>query len=233
MLILEDVWYKDIIKGITLKIGQGITALIGPNGAGKTTLLKIITGVLKPDKGRVIRPKKVGASWQNPYYSFYKPTVRSEVEFALKLAKKNIDVDEYLEEIGFKHLANQSPFRLSMGEARILSINLALVWDPEILLIDEPTSGLDIFEKKKLAQKLREIKIPVIIASHDIDFVIEVSDKVVVMSNGTIIAHGNVFDVFNDKVLRKIGFPKPLAIKLYEITGIKVRNIEELLSKIK
>jgi len=231
MLFLENVWYRSIIRGVTLKIEQGITAIIGPNGAGKTTLLRIIARIIKPDKGKVKVPERIGASWQNPYYSFYKTTVREEVKFALRMARKSANEEYYLKKFGLIDLADLSPFKLSAGEARILSILLALIWDPDLLLIDEPTTGLDIYEKRKLITVLRQLNKPIIIASHDIDFVLEVADKVAVMNNGTLIAYGDTLDIFYSNVLETIGFPKPVAVLLGEALGERVRSVEECLHK--
>ena len=230
MLLLENVWYKTIIRGVSLRIGEGVTAIIGPNGAGKTTLLRIIAGVLKPDKGIVRRPDRIGASWQNPYYGFYKTSVREEVNFALKISgKRDMKVDEVLAKFGLLDLADISPFRLSAGEARILSVLLALIWDPELLVIDEPTTGLDIYEKKKLGKLLRGLKKPMVIASHDIEFVLEVADKVAVMKEGKVIAYGDTLDIFYNGVLDIIKFPKPLAVIIGNIIGERLRSVEECL----
>jgi len=230
MLVLENIWYKDIIRNVSLTHSKGILAIIGPNGAGKTTLLKIIAGSIKPDKGVVKTPKRIGASWQNPYYSFYRSTVREEVELAYKIAGKKGDPLELLRAYGLERLADKSPYRISMGEARLLSIALTLVWDPDLVLLDEPTTGLDYFEKGKLASILWGLGKPVIIASHDLDFILRVSDYVAVMHKGEILVYDHVFNVFYSRILEKIGFPLPPAVLVGEALGRRIRCAEECLS---
>lgn len=220
---MEDVWYKDIVKGINIVCGKGITAIIGPNGSGKTTTLRLITKSLKPDRGKVLIPDKVGSSWQNPYYTFIKSTVYEEFKEFFKDRK---EIEDFLGNYGLKHLIDKYTFKLSMGQARIISILIAISWSPNALVVDEPTNGLGLKEKKMVEELLKSMKIPVIIASHDLDFVLKISDYVYVMNNGHIIAEGSALDVFYDDKFSLLEFPEPIAVIVGKRLGRRLRSIE-------
>lgn len=223
IILLEDVWYKDIIKGVSLKAENGITAIIGSNGSGKTTILKIITSTLKPDRGKVVVPEKVGSSWQNPYYTFIKPTVAEEfLEHFGDMEK----VEEFLETYSIKNLSNKHTFKLSMGQARLISILIAISWGPEALVVDEPTNGLGLREKKIVEDLLKSLNIPVIIASHDLDFVLKIADYVYVVNEGRIVDEGPTLDVFYRDTISLLGFPEPYAVIVGRKLGKRLRYIE-------
>ena len=226
MFYLEDVWVRNRLNGVTLKVPPGRkVAVVGPNGSGKTTLLKVMTGVLKPDRGRVRIPKRVGSSWQNPYYSFYKPTVLEELT---EIVGDRERAREILKEHGLLHLEDQSPFTLSAGQARILSVLLASIWNPDAIVIDEPTTGLGYKERVALSNTIKTLNKTVVLASHDLEFVLEVADDMVVMWNGRVIASGNALDVvYNSNVLWSLGFPKPYIVQLAEKVGARLKSASE------
>ncbi len=223
MIRLRDVWARGVLKGVSLTIGQGITAIVGKNGSGKTTLLRVIAGLLKPERGEVVAPKKIGASWQNPYYSFYKSTVLEEA--ILATGDKNRAL-RLLSRYGLSEVMHRSPFTLSAGQARLLSIILATSWKPDVLLIDEPTSGLGFREKMLLARLLSGLDIPVILASHDLDFILEVANYMVVLDGGRIIHQAPVPEGFYTAELYELGFPKPLAVSIGERLGVVIRSVK-------
>lgn len=179
---LRGVSVRGVIEDLSLSIGPGITSLVGPNGSGKTTILRLLAGVLRPSKGLVSRPERVGASWQNPYYSFYKPTVLEEVA-----SIAGGGALESLEASGLAHAAHRSPFTLSAGEARILSILLATLWGPDAVVIDEPTSGLGPREWVMVASYIRSLRVPVVMATHDLEFALTVSDRIIGIRGGRVV----------------------------------------------
>uniref|UniRef100_A0A7J3ZJW6 ABC transporter ATP-binding protein n=1 Tax=Fervidicoccus fontis TaxID=683846 RepID=A0A7J3ZJW6_9CREN len=226
MFYLEDVWVKNRLNGVTLRVLPGrIVALVGPNGSGKTTLLRVMAGVLKPDRGRVGKPDRVGTSWQNPYYSFYKPTVLEELVEVVGDREKARNI---LREHELLHLESQSPFTLSAGQARILSVILASVWNPDAILIDEPTTGLGYKERVALLRTIRSLEKTVVLASHDLEFVLEVADEIVVLLGGKVVASGNTLDVvYNSNVIWSLGFPKPQIVQLAERLGVRLKSASE------
>ncbi len=223
MIKLVDVWARGVLRGVNLSIGGGITAIMGRNGSGKTTLLRVIAGLIKPEKGEIVAPKRIGASWQNPYYSFYKPTVLEEAVLATGDKNKAL---ELLEAYGLQDVVDRSPFTLSAGQARLLSIILATAWGPEVLLIDEPTSGLGQEERRLISRVLASLDIPVILASHDLDFILEVADRVVVLGDGRILYDAPVPEGFYNNRLYELGFPKPLAVIIGERVGVMARSVK-------
>ncbi len=182
--VLEDVHVEGVLRGVSLALEGGVLGLFGRNGSGKTSVLRVLFGSLKPSRGLVRRPSRVGASWQNPYLSFYRPTIMDELEAAVGSRERARGV---LEELGLGDRGGDSPFKLSVGQARLLSVRLASLWGPELVLVDEPTTGLDRVEKRRVGEFLRGLGIPVVMASHDPLFVTEYADRVAYMEGGRVL----------------------------------------------
>ncbi|MCE4603032.1 MAG: energy-coupling factor ABC transporter ATP-binding protein [Desulfurococcales archaeon] len=220
-LRLEDVWAR-ILQGVSLEVDGGVVAILGPNGSGKTTLLRVIAGLLKPERGRVEAPSRVGASWQNPYFSFHKQSVTEELEEMVGSRERALDV---LKSYGLGELAGRSPFTLSMGQARLLSILLAALWGPELVVVDEPTSGLGPRERGMVSRLISSLTSTILIATHDLDFALEVSDRVIVLDKGRIVLDNPSPEVFYRDDLYKLGFPRPLAVEIGRAAGRVVRSV--------
>jgi len=161
--------------------------LFGENGAGKSTLFKLITGLLRPDSGRVdvlglVRPSpeklkgRVGLLLQNPVRQLFENTVREEVSFALK--RQSIPATEFDERVAeslaycdIEHLAGRSPFTLSYGERHRVTIAAMIALRPRLLLLDEPFSGLDFAFRRRMLETLKAYcdrhDCAMIAASHD------------------------------------------------------------------
>ena len=170
---------------------KGRTIMVmGENGAGKTTLLDVISGMAIPDSGELVSSARISYAPQESDDSFFLPTVLDEFSYSLRGKRK----DE-LKEIAQKLLSSlslsqeflfKSPFSLSGGEKRLLSIALALATDPDFLLLDESLSGLDYKGYKALRNLLvilHKEKKGVILITHD-PSILDLADEVIVMSNG-------------------------------------------------
>ena len=181
-----------------------ITALRGPNGAGKTTLAKIILGILKAARGRVILDgenlaglnvaqigKKIGYVMQNPNQQMFCTTVAQEVEYGLR----NLGLDEaeiiarrnyYLDYFQIKAHQDAFPFLLSQGERQRVVLAAVLAMRPAYLLLDEPTSSLDLYRRRLLGEYLRKIchkeGCGIIVISHDEGFMEKYCDETVFIS---------------------------------------------------
>ncbi|NOY74944.1 MAG: ABC transporter ATP-binding protein [Kiritimatiellaeota bacterium] len=224
---VDNVFFKypdgtSALRGVDLEITHGESvALIGENGAGKSTLLMQFNGSLLPTSGEVrighalVRGKTlpeirrtVGMVFQNSDDQLFMPTVEDDVGFGPfnlgfsgeEVARK---VDLALEDVGLPELKRRSPHHLSGGEKKRIAIATVLSMDPKILVMDEPTLGLDPKSRRSLIGLLKSFSHTKILASHDLDMVAEVCDRVVVIFDGVIEADGPVGKILGDEALLK------------------------------
>jgi energy-coupling factor transport system ATP-binding protein len=209
---------------------------MGQNGAGKTTLVKHLNGLLKPTKGRVLidevdtrqasvatLSKKVGFVFQNPDHQLFCETVEDEVSFALKnfgYDEKTIKerVDWALNLLDLMKYRKVSPFMLSGGERKRVALASVLAWDPKIIILDEPTIGQDHQQKETLRQFIAQLNSKnrtVVIVTHDIEFVAECKPRIVLMTQGKIVAEGEA-----KNILTSPEFVYQASLVLPEITKI-------------
>ncbi|MCL1794290.1 MAG: energy-coupling factor ABC transporter ATP-binding protein [Oscillospiraceae bacterium] len=229
MLKLQDVTviYPDKTKAVDslsfdLGAGENI-ALIGENGAGKTSLLLAIVGILETSGGFIevnglplnkknlneIR-KQVGFVFQNPDDQLFMPQIYDDVAFGCRnigVPENEIQkrVDETLGLLGIDYLRKRSSLKLSGGEKRMAAIATVLAMDPSVLIFDEPTAYLDPKAKRALAETLKNLKHPKIIATHDMAFAAEVCDRLIVLKNGRIMANGELSLLGDDEFMRSCG----------------------------
>lgn len=229
----------DVLKGCNLccddneKVG-----LIGCNGAGKSTLLKLIVGLLVPERGvvtvdgiRVQRQnyekvrKAAGFVFQDADNQLFMPTVAEDVAFGpanYGISGSELDglVEETLMSLGIEQLAKRRTTRLSGGEKKLVSLATVLALRPKLLILDEPTIALDPGNRRRLINILKGLDMAQLIASHDLDMVWDICDRVVLMSNGEIIADGAAKTILSDReLLEKSGLELPLRLQgdiLYE-----------------
>ncbi len=214
MIEVLDVYYTypngfTALKGVSLTIDRGeCIAIMGENGAGKTTLIKHFNGLLKPTRGAVLvdgsntmdlsvaqLSRKVGLVFQNPEHQFFSETVEDEVAFALKNFGFQGDeikqrVDQVLERMGLTHYRQSSPFNLSGGEKKRLAIASVVVFNPDYLILDEPTIGQDYLQKREIIGIIRSFLKEgkaVVIVTHDLEFVVDLRPRIILMSQGRII----------------------------------------------
>lgn len=251
-----------ILNNITFKIEKGeFVAIVGKNGAGKTTLLKHINGLLRPTIGEVKiedediikKPLSemamtVGLAFQNPNHQLFAETVLKELEFG----PKNLDSDpeeiegkiqEIAEHFGITHLLERNPLELSGGERRLVSIASVLTMNQSILVLDEPTFGQDYRQKKRLGNFLKSLSekgITIIVVSHDLNFILDFAQRIIVVSHGEIIKDESTFDVLSDEtLLEKSDLAQPVLLNL--ATNLRKRfddfplsyNSEELVENLK
>ncbi|MEM0162313.1 MAG: ABC transporter ATP-binding protein [Thermoproteota archaeon] len=249
-----------VLKNINYSILPGDSVLLlGPNGSGKTTLLKLIMGLLKPTKGKIKIDnidtnklsvfeisKKVSMIFQNPEKQFFAETVREELSFGLKnrgLREEEIKmlVDEVSKKFGLFEYLDRSPFDLSGGEKRRLSIASIAILDPEVLIVDEPTAGLDFQYRNLMVGILREFlktkNKSLIIATHDIDFGLRVANKAAVIDEGKLIWNGDIVSLLKEEEIFSKGilthtFASSLISKLILQSNVDfqkvVKGLEEL-----
>lgn len=196
------------LRDINLKGYAGeVIALIGRNGSGKTTLLKLLTGLLRPAKGRVMLngsessrlpvhsvARTVGYVPQHPSSILHQETLRDELEFTLRARNdRSGDPLAILRELGLAQHAEHHPLDLSGGERQRAALAALAVGEPPVLLLDEPTRGLPGRDKRSLGAFARRYVAAgrlVIIATHDVEFVAEHADRILMLADGELIADG-------------------------------------------
>jgi len=208
------------LRGVNLHIAHGeAVAVVGANGAGKSTLLLHLNGLLMPSGGEVrigglavtratlaqVR-RSVGFVFQDADDQLFMPTVQDDVAFGpSNLGLPALDVEAWvraaLEAVGATHLAKRAPYRLSGGEKRAVAIAGVLAMEPSILVLDEPSSGLDSAARRRLIDLLQSIRQTRVIATHDLDLVLEVCGRVLVMHDGQVLADGSPNTLFADSGL--------------------------------
>ena len=220
-----------VLNDISLKVAKGeVVSIIGPSGSGKSTLLRSIADLETVDSGSILiegyditeksmdkkEKKKIllktGMVFQN-FNLFPHMTVRNNIARTLKVVKKASakEADEItkqmLAKVGLIDKIDNYPNELSGGQKQRAAIARAMALDPDIMLFDEPTSALDpelVKEVLDLIKKLRDEKTTMLIVSHEMKFVKEISDKVIVMENGKILEEGTSGKVFENSSSERV-----------------------------
>lgn len=227
------------LRDVSFRITHGESvAVIGANGAGKSTLLLHLNGSLQPSGGEVrigdspltgatlpeVR-RTVGMVFQDPDDQLFMPTVYDDVAFGplnLGLPRDEADrrVVDALARVGAGHLADKPPYRLSGGEKKRAAIATILSMSPAILVMDEPTAGLDPCARRQLMGLLGEFRHTKIFTSHDLDMVLELCGRTIVLREGTVAADGPTMEIFRDEeLLASCRLEKPLSMQGCPVCG--------------
>jgi len=211
------------LRGVSFSVAEGeCVGLIGPNGAGKSTLLLHLNGLLPESwkgeasvfvDGSPVNPetlhevrRKVGLLFQDPNDQLFCPTVFEDVAFGpeqlgLSKAEARERVSKSLAKAGIPGFEARAPHHLSVGEKRRVCLAGVLACDPSILVLDEPTTSLDPKGRRELKEVLRQIQITKLIATHDLELVVELCSRVIVLDRGTIAAEGPTVELLSDENL--------------------------------
>ncbi len=229
----------EALRDVSFLIHHGESvAVIGANGAGKSTLLMHLNGYLPATSGEIrigdypltrttlpeIR-RTVGMVFQDPDDQLFMPTVHDDVAFGpLNLGFPAAEVEERvrsaLERVGAAHLQQKAPYHLSGGEKKRVAIATVLSMAPDILVLDEPTSGLDPFARRQLMGLLREFHHTKIFTSHDLDMVLDLCERTIVLHEGEVRADGPTREIFRDEaLLAACRLEKPLAMQGCPVCG--------------
>ncbi|NLI12337.1 energy-coupling factor ABC transporter ATP-binding protein [Pelotomaculum propionicicum] len=229
----------EALSGVSFRIYHGESVgLVGANGAGKSTLLMLLVGVLFPSKGEVmvgempvnkktlpLIRQRVGMVFQNPDDQLFMNTVYDDVAFGPRnynLGEPEVEkrVIQSIEKVGIAHLKDRAPYKLSGGEKRSAAIATILSMIPDILAMDEPSSGLDPKSRRRLINLLKGFSHTKIIASHDLDMVLELCERTMVLKNGKLVADGPTAEILNDAVLlENCGLEIPLGLQNCPVCG--------------
>jgi len=223
---------ENVLNDISLKVEKGEKlAIIGQNGAGKTTFVKMLNGLLKAEKGEVIvdgwntkdfsvakMSKKVGYVFQNPMDQIFHNNVFDEIAFGakkLKYSKEKLDslVEKAMKLTKLSEFKKENPYNLPYSMRKFVTIASIIAMDCDVVIMDEPTAGQDYFGMQvlhNLIEGLNKEGKTVITITHDMEFVVNNFDRIVVMTNGKIIADGDKRDIFWDlEILKKAMLKQP------------------------
>jgi cobalt/nickel transport system ATP-binding protein len=212
--------HGEALRGVSFGVAPGeAVGIIGCNGAGKSTLLLHLNGCLAPARGEVRiggvlltrqtlgqARRAVGLVFQDPDDQLFMPTVFEDVAFGplnQGLADGEAEARSLaaLQRVGMAHLRDRPPHRLSAGEKRAVAIATVLAMEPDILVMDEPTAHLDPRGRRRLIDLLRTFAHTKIIATHDLELVVDLCSRVFVMDAGRIVAAGSTAELLGDEAL--------------------------------
>lgn len=257
------------LKDVSFEIADNsFTCIVGKTGCGKSTLIQEFNGLLFPTSGKMtvdefvissnkkerskkLNPlrKKVGVVFQFSEYQLFEETVEEDVAFGPSNFDKNKQeslqiAHEALKKVGLgEEFYKKSPFDLSGGERRKVSIAGILALEPKILVLDEPTAGLDpksSREMLELFKSLHENGTTIILVTHDMNIVLEYATDVIVMDDGKIVKHDKPFNLFKDDV-SEYSLETPELVKIinelfskgYKFDYSNIKNIPTLIEALK
>jgi energy-coupling factor transporter ATP-binding protein EcfA2 len=242
-LLVDDARYAygdlEALRGVTLAIEAGESvALLGPNGAGKTTLTRLLVALLRPAAGRVLvggwdvadrRPyemaQRVGYVFQHADQQLFARSVEEDVAFGpRRLGRSEAPVAAVLDELGLLDVASVHPYDVPPPMRKLVALAGVLAMEPCMLVLDEPTTGIDRTQRDVVVAALRRrvaSGVTVLAVSHDIGFVAEVADRVVVMRNGRVVADREARGLLYDRAaLTELGLRPPPAVEIGQALGL-------------
>ncbi len=217
---------RTVVNGVTISVSAGeIVGLLGPNGAGKTTTFYMITGLIKPNSGRVLlednditklpmyRRARQGIGYlpQEPSI-FRKMTVSDHIMAVLEYMpltkpQRKERLAQLLSDLDVEHIADSMGYNLSGGERRRVEIARALVTEPKFILLDEPFSGIDpitVEEIQKIIYRLKEKGLGILVTDHNVRETLSITDRAYIIYEGNILKSGTSEFLANDPETREI-----------------------------
>lgn len=243
-IFVEDLSYAypdgtQALCGVSVRVDRGeCVGLIGPNGAGKSTLLLHLNGTLR-GRGRVLVGglevtranlpevrRRVGVIFQDPDDQLFMPTVFDDVAFGplnLGLSEEEVRsrVREALRRVDKEGFQERAPYHLSGGEKRAVAIATVLAMEPQVLAMDEPTSSLDHGSRRSVIDLVKDLAITRVLATHDLELVLELCTRCLLMAEGGIVADGPVRDILGDaRLLARYRMEVPHSLILHPHGGL-------------
>ena len=210
---------RPVLQDLSFRIERGeAVGLIGANGAGKSTLMKLLLGLLQGE-GKILVDgvevrrdtlagirRKLGFVLQNSDNQMFMPTVCEDMIFAplnygLSREEAEARVDAVLARLHLEELKYRYNHRISGGEKRMAAIATILAMEPEAILMDEPSSALDPCNRRLVINTIRELAQTKLIASHDLDMILDTCGRVILLSNGRIATDGAAETILRDRAL--------------------------------
>lgn len=208
-----------VLDNLSFHIRKGETVgLIGANGAGKSTIMKLMLGLL-PAQGEILVDgmpvtkqnlsvirQKIGFVLQDSDNQMFMPTVYEDMIFGPRnygLTREEADarVDRVLKELGLESLKHRHNHKISGGEKRMAAIATILAMEPEMIVMDEPSTALDPVNRRRVISTINSRKETKLIASHDLDMILDTCQRVILLNHGRIVADGEAETVLRDRAL--------------------------------
>ena len=232
-------------------------AIVGQNGAGKSTCAKLMNGLLRPSSGEILLEgkntkdmttaqisRKVGYVFQNPNDQIFNSTVYDEVAFSLRALKVDEDemdrrVRQACEICELSEYLDDHPYDLPFSTRKFITIAITIANDCDIFIFDEPTAGQDAYSMsclKRVIDHLHDLNKTIITITHDMEFVVENFNRVVVMSNKEIIKDADKKEVFDeDEILQKAYIQPPVIKRLCNSINLneKLLSVDDFVDYIK
>jgi cobalt/nickel transport system ATP-binding protein len=243
----------EALRGVTFSVKQGeFVAVLGSNGSGKTTLIKLLVGLLKPRRGRILLNgtdvgalpprdlyQQVGLVLQNPNDQLFAATVGEDVAFGprnLDLPEPEVEdrVTDALRSVSALELRDRAIHHLSYGEQKRASLAGVLAMRPSVLIMDEPTAGLDPAGETLMMHLLnrlnREQGITVVLATHSVDMLPLFADRITVLDRGTVLTDGTADDIFCnqemiDRASLRIPYVSSLLYEMKRYDGVPIEGL--------
>ncbi len=188
LMEINNITYKNILSNITTTVYKGdVIGLIGKNGVGKTTLLRLLSNIMKPNKGKIVGKVVPFLVMQDMDYQFFTESVESEMKFGS--ADNDLEkINSLLMKLGLIEFKDKIPFELSGGQKQRLLIAISALANVNLLMFDEPTSGLDYVNMTKVSGILKDLSknSALIVATHDIEFLYKTCNRVVYLDDKVI-----------------------------------------------
>ena len=210
---------RPVVENLSFSIGKGeAVGLIGANGAGKSTIMKLLLGLLS-GKGQILVDglpvnkqnlpairQKIGFVLQDSDNQMFMPTVYEDMIFGPRnygLSKEETErrVDAVLNRLGLAELKHRYNHKISGGEKRMAAIATILTMEPEAILMDEPSTALDPVNRRTVINTINTLPQTKLIASHDLDMILDTCQRVILLSRGKIVADGPAERILRDQAL--------------------------------
>ena len=188
LMEINNITYKNILTNITTTVYKGdVIGLIGKNGVGKTTLLRLLSNIMKPNKGKIVGKVVPFLVMQDMDYQFFTESVESEMKFGS--ADNDLEkINSLLMKLGLTEFKDKIPLELSGGQKQRLLIAISALANVNLLMFDEPTSGLDYVNMTKVSGILKDLSknSALIVATHDIEFLYKTCNRIVYLDDKVI-----------------------------------------------
>ncbi|MBF0494393.1 MAG: LPS export ABC transporter ATP-binding protein [Candidatus Omnitrophica bacterium] len=224
--LIKEYAGRQVVGGVSINVMRGeVVGLLGPNGAGKTTTFYMITGIIKPDRGRIIFDQKditnlpiykraragIGYLSQEPSV-FRKLSVEENILAVMETVgfprkERKRQLDRLLNQLKIAHLRKNKAYTLSGGERRRLEITRTLVTNPMFILLDEPFSGIDpiaVYDCQEVIRELKEMGLGILLTDHNVRETLTITDRSYILFEGKILISGAKDKLINDPKAREI-----------------------------